>query len=284
MSSYPSSGTSGSLSCYKVLNSGPKLWEEAFPCGNVNTTSPDVMCCHKGDQCLSDGLCKFTHSQELTSGFYVAPCTSKTGDGEGCKHGICADHDWPDVVFADGRWACCGDSTKGGPNCTQVTNEFFNAPSPSSLATLFSVPPSGYFAISTAIQSASPSAPAAISSIDTPATSRTVPGGRSSSLSILSSSTSPATSSQPPKSSTEPINGGGGRLSKGAIAGIGVGVGLAVIVCLVGSLILFRRRKQRQKIPHPGNNEPPTYPEYKAELSAEPPAPMLAELPSTPKQ
>jgi hypothetical protein len=56
-----------------------------LPCGTTNSSTPYVPCCARGDTCLSDGICSYTHSLDGGSGFYGADCTDSTFGANTCR-------------------------------------------------------------------------------------------------------------------------------------------------------------------------------------------------------
>lgn len=70
----------------KVANLSSNGW---IPCGPANTGAV-VPCCNKGDICLSNNICHFTHQDKpVSSGYYTAGCTDKTANDINCL-GICS--------------------------------------------------------------------------------------------------------------------------------------------------------------------------------------------------
>lgn len=67
--------------CY-IFNAGSIIQaENNLPCGVTNRTHKSVACCLREDQCLSNGICYYTHSLEGGSGYYAGGCTDANFDG-----------------------------------------------------------------------------------------------------------------------------------------------------------------------------------------------------------
>lgn len=220
---YRHSGT-GSGSTYDTSLANNSL---DFPCGNPNSTDPFVFCCVNGDICMSNGFCYYTHSLAGGSGYYVASCTNPAAVGEGCAN-RCTDQDLPDVVYNEtsGLWQCCGADSNGSPDCPSPTDETFNAPAPSNLVQIFSVPRDGWTATSISIAST-------LSQLST----------TSYSNQPLATISSPASSASSIASS---LSNHSSTLSTGASAGIGIGAVFSGVFLLGIVFLLWRRRKSHE--------------------------------------
>ena len=62
------------VTCYQRANGKIQDAFEGTPCGDPNSGSP-IACCQKGDTCLPNHFCYFSHTLPGASQFYVAPCT-----------------------------------------------------------------------------------------------------------------------------------------------------------------------------------------------------------------
>lgn len=242
------------MACYAVFSGATKLLDHIYPCGPVNATTPHVPCCDAGTTCIPGGLCEYTHSQPLGSGFYAAGCTDPSWKAPSCRRlcrkfivsqiltlsSLAPSHEtnrsprlvyqcwyiddlWadkryrPDVVYSASNktWACCGTSDAiGSPDCTWQSNETFNLAPPQELRAYFSIPPTGFPYTSVAIQTVSSSAASTTSS-----STSAVGGGDSSSSS----------------------------LSLGAAAGVGVGAGFAVLLFGVAGLATWHLWRKRRR-------------------------------------
>ncbi|KAH9890322.1 hypothetical protein F4778DRAFT_753302 [Xylariomycetidae sp. FL2044] len=204
-----------------------------YPCGNLNTTDTAVACCVSGDTCLAGGVCQYTHSLAGGSGYYAAGCTDKAFKDPNCRD-ICAGQGVPDVKYeSSGIWACCGGPDYGQVHCDTPTDETFSLGDPADLPVYFSIPASGYIALSTSI-------PTSTSATATPApTSEGLPAEQST----TQSATQPAEVT----TSAAPASSGYSRLSAGAAAGVGVGVGIAGVGLIALLLWLFFRRSKDRK-------------------------------------
>jgi len=221
-----------SVNCFR--QAGDKILNQTaanmdFPCGNVNATNPVVPCCAKGDTCLSNGFCTYPESAPDGSSYYVSGCTDPSGECLNYR-GRCTSLQLPDVVWnaTDQRWYCCGadsgaDSTFR-TSCDNPTSQRFNAPDPALLEVLFSIPPYGWTATSTAIRPTS-----------------SYPSSTTSTSSALPTDSNTYAGS--PDSTTVPAAAQGG-LTGGAKAGIGVGaaLGALAVLGLVFILVLKKRR------------------------------------------
>ncbi|KAF2674176.1 hypothetical protein BT63DRAFT_419483 [Microthyrium microscopicum] len=193
----------------------------SIPCGVTNSTTPYVPCCVKGDTCMSDGICQYTHSLAGGTGFYVSDCTDATFGASTCKK-ACSSNPVSDIVYdaTTGVWQCCSyPATTGTPvlNCTAPTNERFYAPAPANLVSVQQIPSNGQPTYLSGVGSASSTSPASSSSLST----------------STAATTTPATSSSSSYG-----------LSTGTKAGIGVGTAISVFA-IVGiiAFIIFRKSK-----------------------------------------
>ena len=119
-----------------------------------------------------------------------------------------------DVVYepSSGLWACCTNATSP-VQCQNPFDETFDAPAPTSLSTLFSIPPTGF----------SPTSQVALATGTT---------------------TTSVTYTTPAPSATTSVSSQKSGLSGGADAGIGIGVTLVAVLAIAGVLFMwFRRRK-----------------------------------------
>ncbi|KAE8368401.1 hypothetical protein BDV27DRAFT_154108 [Aspergillus caelatus] len=51
---------------------------DLVPCGTLNGTHPVLPCCARGDTCLTDNICGYSHSTQGGSGYYTAACTANS--------------------------------------------------------------------------------------------------------------------------------------------------------------------------------------------------------------
>ncbi|KAF2013602.1 hypothetical protein BU24DRAFT_424601 [Aaosphaeria arxii CBS 175.79] len=215
-------------SCYIHSGGSVILTTDLSPCGVTNSTNPQVPCCWKGDTCLSDGICTYTHSLDGGSGYVAAGCTDQ-GFGDGCRS-LCAQNTYGDIVYVESSktWHCCSFPPDGIRNCSQPLSDQFLAPAPKELLTIQALPKTGTPSYVVATVSSTPTS---------------TPSGISTSASSTTSTAAPSTTSSTSNTSTPSTSGG---LSTGAKAGIGVGAGIAAvgIMGLIGFLLFRRRRRQ----------------------------------------
>ncbi|KAF2121335.1 hypothetical protein BDV96DRAFT_594545 [Lophiotrema nucula] len=202
------------------------------PCGVTNATNPRVPCCWKGDTCLSDGICIYTHSLDGGSGYTAAGCTD-SGFGAGCRS-LCTNNAFGDVVYdpVDKAWHCCSYPPGGPLNCTNPSEEQFLAPATNDLLTIQFLPKTGTATYQVA----------SVASTTSATSPNRSPPSASTTTAVTSTSTTPNPTSAPSKNS---------GLSTGAAAGIGVGAAIGGIV-LLGGFIYFawRRRRNRKDAPY----------------------------------
>ena len=127
-------------------------------CEEINSENPIAACCVKGDTCLANSICQYSHSLPGGSGYYAAGC-SDPSFGAPCvelcgtstdipivsfqarlltkRHHI-GHEAYPDVVFNStlSLWQCCGNDANGIIQCQHPTDDTFNAPAPSLLSTI----------------------------------------------------------------------------------------------------------------------------------------------------
>ena len=70
--------------CYNIHSNVYAVALVSEACGVPNATNPYVPCCVKGDYCMSDGICHFTHPQSGATGYYSADCTDPTFSDPAC--------------------------------------------------------------------------------------------------------------------------------------------------------------------------------------------------------
>ncbi|MCJ1350833.1 MAG: hypothetical protein MMC33_000814 [Icmadophila ericetorum] len=142
--------------CFYSANNS--IWDSpswVSPCGQITVNAPIVNCCDVSSNniCLSSHLCYNPNDPET---FYLSPCTDPQYESAICPR-YCqnrSDANQLNVVWSknDQLWRCCASD-----DCTQVTDETFEAPAPANLT--INWPPSTStgteFLISGAIQTSS---------------------------------------------------------------------------------------------------------------------------------
>ncbi|KAL2004500.1 hypothetical protein VTN00DRAFT_3472 [Thermoascus crustaceus] len=207
---------------FTVNCSWPDNWyfENATPCGLLNSSSPVIPCCVAGDRCMTDNICSYSYSETGGSGYYTAGCTNggflNPLDGAVCSD-RCGDTNAPDIVYNNdsGLWHCCGVDANNTLLCPTPTDETFKAAAPDKLIEYWS-------AGATTATTASSQATAAATATNSP------PHAATSSSGVVEASSG---------------------LSTGAKAGIGVGVAVGVIIVLAMGIIFFLRGRRKSEQP-----------------------------------
>ena len=74
----------GPIPCYSMKSNIASQNSLFFPCENLNSANTIMPCCAVGDNCMSDWMCHYMHSEVGGSGWYSAACTDPSGDANGC--------------------------------------------------------------------------------------------------------------------------------------------------------------------------------------------------------
>ncbi|KAF1988030.1 hypothetical protein K402DRAFT_453210 [Aulographum hederae CBS 113979] len=205
--------------CYEYQNGSiHNDFPEWHPCGGIPPGNTVVSCCKGTDQCVTNGLCHYTHDLVGGSGYYAGACTDPTYRDSSCPL-LCNDRVLPDVKYntSQSAWQCCGmNPSTNRPSCPRpIGDQFFDAPPPSALST---------YAVAAT----------------TSATGTIATTSHSTRTRLPSSRTGSATAS--PTSGADTSS----ELSTGAKAGIGVGVALGALI-LVAIACFFIHRQRRKK-------------------------------------
>lgn len=240
--------------CYRLSNVSDILDRTGIgiPCGTSSSVSEFVPCCHSGDSCLQFGqasICHYTHELVGGSGCYTGGCTDPNVEDVSCAK-ECTDLLLPDVVYNGGDflWHCCGsnnDTNNLVPTCQSPTNETFQAPAPSALATY--------------------SVTSLTATLTTISSSATI----SASSQISTTADSALTSS----ASTSPASTTSTGLHPSALAGIAIGsiIGAGLLLALF-AFVLWQHFKRKHLNTHkPANqNQPKTPPDNNPATSRRP--------------
>ena len=237
------------MSCDKYRN---------YACSS--TSSSAHYCCLSGDTCVGYSICYFTHPWAKASGFYIGGCTSTAYLGPMCskqcskllvrgfnkrdagrtdRRILSGNHPVQDIVYngTTSLWACCYGSD--GLDCSNPTNETFEAPSPEQLmASLDSLIPSST-RILTSSFSSSTSTPI-IKSIPSVTISSNTSTPETRILTVLRSPSPTSPANEISNSHT------GSDLGSSASAGVGVGstvVGLGLLALMFYIIRRVRHRK-----------------------------------------
>jgi hypothetical protein len=153
----------GNTTCWGTNANGTVEHANFAPCGPLNSTNPQVSCCARGDQCLSDNICHRDGSSKGASGYYTAGCTDEAY-GPGCSNrcGKCysllmfiilvgsntretGGVKIPEINFnpSTNLWYCCGMNRAGKSNCDTPVGGSFSAPAPANLLVYYTAPASG---------------------------------------------------------------------------------------------------------------------------------------------
>ncbi|KAG7008223.1 hypothetical protein G7Y79_00006g018430 [Physcia stellaris] len=121
------------------------------PCGNPSATSGVINCCDisahidANSSCLSSSLCY----DPYWSAYYLSSCTDITYTAPECPRyctlaGRRVDQSEVRVVYdyQAELWRCCSTDPDGSADCSNTTNETFDAPAPMSLSVLYPKSPS----------------------------------------------------------------------------------------------------------------------------------------------
>ncbi|KAE8422678.1 hypothetical protein BDV36DRAFT_291177 [Aspergillus pseudocaelatus] len=194
---------------------------DLVPCGTLNGTHPVLPCCARGDTCLTDNICGYSHSTQGGSGYYTAACTANSTSFDDTKNksiyvNRCGDTSIPDIVYDSGDdiWKCCGGTFEKRDCQSPSSEDSFHAASQNDLIAYWSAGSSA----------AIPSSPL------TP-----TPSGSSSGSTTVTAE-------------SHLSDDGSSSLSTGAKAGIGIGAAVGGILLITGAFFLIRRRRQKHQV------------------------------------
>ncbi|KAI4258346.1 MAG: hypothetical protein L6R35_007474 [Caloplaca aegaea] len=106
------------------------------PCTPSPSNSDKTLpCCNRGDECLSDNICRFTTRDAKRSGYYVASCTDEDLQDSACSQ-TCSNQPQSDAVYdpTTSFWQCCGENSDGKVDCVYPKGRTFRAPAPEALS------------------------------------------------------------------------------------------------------------------------------------------------------
>lgn len=153
-------GRSIPSACYYLANdtvfTSPRYM---VPCGEPSATSGILNCCDIGanNTCLSNSICYDPNT--LTGTYYLSPCTDPIYSASECPQ-YCSEcsplsirSTYADRLSAENRgnmdqlyvvydslarlWRCCSSHPDGTSDCSDPTDETFEAPEPRSLSTIY---------------------------------------------------------------------------------------------------------------------------------------------------
>ena len=235
---------------------------ENYACSSTRLSAQ--YCCLSGDTCVGYSICYFTRpgAAGKASGYYIGGCTNTTYPGPMCskqcsrllvrrvnkRHAgrtdrriLSGTHPVQDIVYSSttSLWACCYGS--GGLDCSNPTDETFEAPSPEQLmASLDTLVPSSTRTLTSSSSFSSSTSTPFIKSMPSITISSTTSTAATRILTVLQSP-----NPTPPANETSNSNTGS-DLSSSASAGVGVGstvVGLGLLALMFYIIRRVRHRK-----------------------------------------